>query len=72
MTDWIKHDGKGMPVDAETIVMFEVRSGHKSFLGQRAGLLAWRHGDFGHEGSDIVKYRIVENLSAPETAAHSG
>lgn len=27
MTDWIKHDGKGMPVDGETLVQVRFRDG---------------------------------------------
>lgn len=40
MTDWIKYDGKGMPVDSETRVDVEFFNGINEYH-VRAGLWGW-------------------------------
>lgn len=62
MSDWIKHDGKGMPVSGDTIVDFKrrIHTEPETACGPgeyRAGDLRWMHAD---RLSDITHYRIVK------------
>lgn len=58
---WIEHDGKGMPVDGETLVNVRLRDGIEFDDGQTLASdwgLCWRH-DPEHR-NDIIAYRIVK------------
>lgn len=58
MTDWIKHDGKGMPVDGMTSVDVRFKSGTERTGRARrwnTRYSQWRH--YG-DGFDIVAYRV--------------
>ncbi|MEE9983693.1 hypothetical protein [Agrobacterium pusense] len=69
--DWIKHDGKRMPVNAETIVEVRMASGFvydadfASNWHERDGSKSNWHHDLGcPHPCDIVAYRIVTNSPA--------
>lgn len=74
---WIEHDGKGMPVPADTRVELRFRDGDT--MTGNAGF--WD--DEGEEGSnwrfvkcdpdlDIVAYRIIPDPEADLTPSHGG
>ena len=68
---WVEHDGKGMPVDGDTLVVVWCRDGVCSgalpasdFLGDGAGA----KGDWWiHQGSDydIISYKVEEEHENP-------
>lgn len=67
---WIKHDGKGMPVDGDVLVLCRFRDGEDevSFGWKPSKASYWHHSCKGlsnwvHElpsSADIIAYRIVE------------
>ena len=64
MSDWIEHDGKGMPIDGEIRVHVKFRDGSESYreypwLARMWGS-NWEHYPDHHE-ADIVAYRIIAN-----------
>lgn len=66
MSDWIEHDGKGMPVDVDATVSLlfrdgDVRTGRAGFWNDdgSAECSNWVWGDAETE-IDIVAYRIAE------------
>lgn len=63
---WVEHDGKGMPVDGDTIVAIRCRDGVEAmsypasdFLGDKHGFKGdwWRNQGL---GVDIVAYKVKE------------
>lgn len=68
MSEWIKHNGKGMPVSAETMVSVKLRGGFEDHGAVPAGYWHcetsssnsnWRHYDDRMRDYDIIAYRIV-------------
>lgn len=69
-TDWIEHDGKSIPVDADTLVYVKFRDG-KSSVNPDPVMASWWHGSGGvascwlhndHNcNADIVAYRVVKS-----------
>lgn len=69
MSEWIKHDGKGMPVDGDTLVLLRFLDGYceeaKGDEPNRADF--WAQGDddwwsYPIDNPDsITHYRIIEN-----------
>lgn len=59
MTEWIEHDGKGMPVDAETKVIVRFRNGIEEDETDAWDACLWEWENYG-DGSDIVAYRVIE------------
>lgn len=59
MSEWIEHDGKGMPVGGDTLVTVHLRDGYKTQLLMRAREFDW---DNTYETTplDIMFYRIHE------------
>lgn len=57
MSDWIKHDGEGCPVDSKVSVSVKLRDGRVG--SYRADNLRWDHA--GIEG-DVVKYIVIKEL----------
>lgn len=66
-TDWIEHDGKGLPVPEDTLVLVKYRNGvGGTDIARRA--YSWTASDpecsnWDHTypcGSDIVAYKVVE------------
>lgn len=56
---WIEHDGKGMPVDIDTVVQRKYRDGliGKPMSTRKAqNMSMWRHRGF---GDDIIAYKVV-------------
>lgn len=75
---WIKHDGKNMPVNAETIVEVRMASGfeHEADLAgnwlEREGSKSNWHHDLGcPHPCDIVAYHIVPNSPALSAQVHN-
>lgn len=62
--EWVKHDGKGLPVDGSQTVMVKFRDGWSKSADQKysachlVGMWSWCE-KFRH-GSDIVAYRVVK------------
>lgn len=69
MIDWIKHDGKGMPVDRDTIVSIRVRGGEETPAkwNTKASEWNWRWADDRSEEwaktGDILAYRVHTTAS---------
>lgn len=76
-SEWIQHDGKGMPVGAQEMVEITCRDGWMSKRPTWAEELTdaaeetggmWVHGGY---GTDIISYRVVppsKAISAAEEA----
>lgn len=65
MSEWIEHDGKGMPVDGDTLVYVKFSDGDDDSKCKRPMTASyWRHNwnrpEAPFHGSDIVAYRIHE------------
>lgn len=63
MTDWIKHDGKGMPVDGNTLVTVRFRDGREEKEHLNAfwwSPIAGSRDHWTHTGhpADIIAYRV--------------
>ncbi len=74
MSEWVEHDGKGMPVaeDCFVLVRFRDRSPHYENSGSERMAGSWhsnvpRYSNWHHEGTsgDIVAYRVVAALPIP-------
>lgn len=72
MSEWIKHDGKGMPVDGDTLVdvlhadstpTLRIFAREAINDDDRYGFDWWSHRDTmkGHEYGYITHYRIIDN-----------
>ena len=59
MTEWIDHDGKGMPVDGDCEVRPRRRNGMIDFR-RKASRLSWEHTDSSY---DIMAYQITYSPS---------
>jgi len=66
-TDWIEHDGKGLPVPGDTLVLVKYRNGVGTGSRPPSRAYRWGHGEvdsnWNHEyptGSDIIAYKVVE------------
>lgn len=66
-TEWIEHDGKGLPVPEDTLVLVKYRNGinGEDIRPQRA--YKWGAGgvwsNWNHAvpcGSDIIAYKVIE------------
>jgi hypothetical protein len=64
--DWIEHDGKGMPVDGETLVQFRNAIGEE-LLG-KAHNLEWVHG----LDTDIIAYRVYRRARSTPSDSEGG
>ncbi len=72
MAKWIKHDGKGMPVDGDTLVFIRQRCGFESTrvtaaIFWKAGYDNWTRATKKFSGYDIIAYRV--HTPAPVGAA---
>jgi hypothetical protein len=72
MVEWIKHNGKGMPVDGDTPVYVRQRCGFESTrvapaVFWKAGYDNWIRASKKFSGYDIIAYRI--HKPAPAGAA---
>ena len=69
MSEWIEHDGKGMPVSPDTKVIVRFRDGDEETEDLAATAASWgagRGSNWSHEfpgGSDIVAYHIVSQAT---------
>ncbi len=69
MTDgWIEHDGKGMPVDGDTLVICKFRDGDEEKDGEEWAAKFWHSSDpalsnwvhiYGRN-AEIVAYKVVK------------
>ena len=75
MGEWIEHDGKGMPVDGDTLVLVKFRdsSPHYSVDGSERKASFWHHDNpkFSNWSNldapaDIIAYRIVSSTQEQE------
>lgn len=70
MSEWIEHDGKGMPVAADVMVIIKCRDGWESKYAEQADgwteqgypdCNQWIHKEGAlNDKFDIIAYRIVE------------
>lgn len=60
-SEWIEHDGKGMPVDGDTIVCIRMRDGDETpaSWNTAAEEWIWTWGERDRTG-DIIAYRVVK------------
>lgn len=65
-TGWIEHDGKGLPVPEDTLVLVKYRNGVGSEYGPPSRAYRWGDGEvnsnWNHHylsGSDIIAYKVV-------------
>lgn len=65
MSDWIKHDGKGCPVDGDVLVLIQYRDG-----GIDADVAVyfslrnfWKHKN---SGFDIIAYQVITPYNPTE------
>jgi hypothetical protein len=61
MSEWIEHDGKGIPVDGETLVLVRFWGGEESIVPNRASVAGecWKKSTMFPE-STITHYRLAE------------
>lgn len=67
MSEWVKYDGKGCPLERDTLVEVELRDGIK--LQDKAGKLMW---DSGTAGWHIYAWRVIEEPKATPLATQVG
>lgn len=77
MSEWIDHDGKGMPVDGDTIVSIRIRSGEETPAkwNTRAKDWAWRWADersaASFKSGDILAYRVHTPVTSQPTRSQA-
>lgn len=70
MSEWIEHDGKGMPVDGDKLVEVRQRDGWESGRPVKASYWTISHDNWTHDHSrqayDIVAYRVQDTPPAKD------
>lgn len=73
MSEWIKHNGKGMPVDGSVLVDVRLADGFehepdlaKNWLERDGSRSNWHHERGSPHPCDIVAYRVADGRAALE------
>lgn len=69
MTDWIEHDGNGIPVDEHDLVIVKFRDGDEESVGEQwearcwgtTGIFSnWVHDVIAPCEADIIAYKVIK------------